>query len=94
MTMDSINVYTAIERMREISAAGGTFGLKFRKWNRATRDGGDLACIERAQLRPKASDEKSRHSGHKLFFHDMDAQRNMVCWVPLIVEFDGVKVKV
>lgn len=92
--MESINVYTAIERMREISASGGTFGLKFRKWNRATRDGGDLARIEHARLRPKATDEQVRHSGHKLFFADADASRNLVCWVPLIVEFDGVKVKV
>lgn len=94
MTMESINVYTAIERMRQLTKEGKYFSLKFRKWNRATRDGGDLARIERAQLRPKTSDEKIRHSGHKLFFHDMDAQRNMVCWHPLIVEFDGYPVTV
>lgn len=94
MTMETINLYTAIERMRQLTKEGKYFSMKFRKWNRATRDGGDLAYIERAQLRPKATDEQVRHSGHKLFFADADAQRNMVCWVPLIVEFDGHPVTV
>ena len=31
-----IDLYRAIEEMKEISARGGTFSLRFRKWNRET----------------------------------------------------------
>ena len=46
MAMDkepqTIDLFQAIEEMKRISLAGGTFSIKFRKWNRQTRNGGDL----------------------------------------------------
>lgn len=90
--MDKINLYVAIDRMREISANGGTFALKFRKWNRATRNGGDLANIAAARVRPKAREEDIANAGHKLFFTDVATGRALNCWHPLIVEFNGMEV--
>lgn len=43
-----IDLYLAIEEMKRISAEGGTFSLRFRKWNRDTRRGGDMANFPRA----------------------------------------------
>lgn len=87
--METINLYRAIDEAREISAAGGTFSIKFRKWNRAQRDGGDLAVIEKARCRPKASDEKVSHASHKMFFTDTETGRPLNCWHPLIMEING-----
>lgn len=87
--METINLYRAIEEAREISRAGGTFSIKFRKWNRATREGGDLAVIGKARCRPKASDEKISNAPHKLFITDTETGRALVCWHPLIMEIDG-----
>lgn len=89
--MESVGIYRAIDEMREISRAGGTFSLKFRKYNRATGEGGDLAHIEHARCRPKASDEKVGNASHKLFFTDTDTGRALNCWHPLIIEFNGKK---
>ena len=87
-----VNIYEAVERMREISKGGGTFSLKFRKWNRQRKNGGDLAVIKNARLRKMASDEKIEHSSHKVFLTDTDTGRSLVCWMCLIVEFNGRRV--
>lgn len=87
-----VNIYDAVERMKEISVAGGTFALKFRKWNRARREGGDLAVVPKARIRQKASDEKIANASHKVFFTDTSTGRARNCWQCLIVEFNGRKV--
>lgn len=90
-TVETINLYRAIDEMRRISAAGGTFEMKFRKWNRRTRSGGDMAHIAAARLRPKAGDEAVENSSYKLYFTDTDSGEPRVCWQPLIMEFNGMK---
>lgn len=37
--------YVAVEQMKRITISGGTFSIKFRKWNRQTRDGGDMVIL-------------------------------------------------
>lgn len=87
--MAKIELYSAIEEMKRISKSGGTFSMKFRKWNRRTASGGDLAVINKARVRPKASDEEISHSSYKLFFTDVETGRALNCWQPLIMEFNG-----
>lgn len=86
-----IDLYRAIDEMKEISARGGTFSLRFRKWNRDTRRGGDMANIAHARIRPKAADEKVAHASYKLFFTDTDTGRALNCWQCLIMEFNGLR---
>lgn len=71
-TTAPIDVFEAIEQMKRISLAGGTFSFKFRKWNRATRSGGDVVTVKAARIRPKASDEKIEYSSYKLYFTDTE----------------------
>ena len=89
--MEKINLYRAIDEMKRISADGGTFAIRFRKWNRDTRRGGDMASIAHARVRPKASDEQISAASHKLFFTDTDTGRAMNCWQCLIMEFNGLR---
>lgn len=84
-----IDLYDAIEQMKRISLAGGTFSLKFRKWNSQTRNGGDMVIINAARIRPKAADEKIANSSYKLFFTDTETGLARNCWQPLIMEFNG-----
>ncbi len=84
-----IDLYEAIEQMKRISLAGGTFSIKFRKWNSQTRSGGDMVTVRAARVRPKASDEKIKHSNYKLFFTDTETGLARNCWQPLIMEFNG-----
>ncbi len=87
--VEKIDLYEAVRLMKRISLAGGTFSMKFRKWNRRTASGGDMVTVRAARVRPKASDEDIAHSSHKLFFTDTETGQARNCWQPLIMEFDG-----
>ncbi len=89
--MEQINLYQAVERMKEISKADGTFSIKFRKYDRQRDTGGDLVHLKAARLRSKASDEKIQHASYKLFMTDTETGRAKVCWQILVVEFNGQK---
>ncbi len=89
MAEDKIDLFEAIDRMKAISLAGGTFSIKFRKYNRRTASGGDLVTVNAAKIRPKTSDEKIENSSYKLFFTDTETGRALNCWQPLIMEFNG-----
>lgn len=89
--METIDLYAAVERMKRISDTGGTFSMKFRKYNRKTRLGGDLVTVKAARLRAKASDEEIQNSSYKLFFTDTETGRAANCWQILITEFNGMK---
>lgn len=86
---EKIDLFVAVEQMKRISLAGGTFSMKFRKWNRATRSGGDVVTVNAARIRPKASDEKIEYSSYKLFYTDTETGLARNCWQPLIIEFNG-----
>lgn len=86
----TIGVFEAVERMKASTAAGEPFSFAFRKWDRQRRRGGDLRRVCRAVLRPKAGDDDVADASHKLFFRDVDTGENLVCWQPLIVEFNGM----
>ncbi len=87
----TIDLYEAVREMRRITAAGGTFSMKFRKWNRSTSNGGDLVHIKNARLRPKTGDRKIANASYKLFFRDDETGRDLNCWECLLVEFNGKK---
>ncbi len=84
-----IDLYDAIEQMKRISLAGGTFSVTFRKWNRQTHKGGDVVKVSRARIRPKAKDEKISDASYKLFFTDTETGLARNCWQVLITEFNG-----
>lgn len=89
--MEKINLYTAIKQMRQISSAGGTFSISFRKYDRQRRTGGDLVRLNAVRLRSKASDTKIEHSSYKLFLVDTDTGKALNCWQVLVTEFNGIK---
>ena len=84
-----MDVYAAIAEMRRISAGGGTFSLKHRKWDRSRDKGGDLVHVSAARLRPAAADEQVADSGFKLFYTDTQTGQARTCWQMLLTEFDG-----
>ena len=87
--MEKINLYVAVEQMKRITISGGTFSIKFRKWNRQTRDGGDMA-----RLRKKATDESIENSSYKLFLTDTTTGRPLNCWECLVMEFNGKRITI
>lgn len=86
-----MQIYQAIAEMESLTKQDKHFSFSFYKYNRQTKEGGDLARISRAKLRPKTSDNKRENSSYKLFFVDVDTGLARECWQPLIVEFNGIK---
>lgn len=74
--------------------SGGTFSIKFRKWNRQTRDGGDMVILTAARLRKKATDESIENSSYKLFLTDTTTGRPLNCWECLVMEFNGKRITI
>lgn len=90
----TINLYTAIERMKQISAEGDTFSISFRKYDRQRRSGGDAVRLKYARLRSKTSDAEIENSSYKLFLTDMETGKALNCWQILVTEFNGSKIYV
>lgn len=91
MGKEAIHIWDAIREMERLSELGDEFSFSFFKYNRETRNGGDLARISRARLRRKTPDDVIAHSSYKLFYYDLDARKPQVCWQPLLYEFNGMK---
>lgn len=91
MLTTTISIYTAVAEMDRLTKAGIPFSFSFYKYNRQSREGGDLARISRAKLRSKTSDTQRENSSFKLSFVDIDSGLARECWQPLIVEFNGIK---
>lgn len=92
--MKEIDIYQAFREMKRISDAGGTFSVSFRKWDRSRRKGGDMVRLQNARLRKKTSDEEIAQSSYKLFLRDVEINRALVCWQCLVMEFNGMKIKI
>ena len=88
--IQTINLYTAIEQMKQISADGDTFSITFRKYDRQRRSGGDSVRLKYARLRPKTSDAEIENSSYKLF----QTGKPLNCWQILVTEFNGIKIYV
>ena len=89
--MGQINLYTAVEEMKAVSKAEGTFSIKFRKYNRQKQSGGVLVFLKAARLRYKASVDKIENASHKLFLVDTEPGNALNCWQILVVVFNGQK---
>lgn len=91
---ETMDLYLAVAEMKRISGAGGTFSMRFRKWNRETLSGGESRYVAAARLRPKASDEKVSDASHKLFYTDTETGQARNCWQCLVTEFNGRKITI
>lgn len=91
--MEKINLYVAVEQMKRITISGVPF-LSSSKWNRQTRDGGDMVILTAARLRKKATDESIENSSYKLFLTDTTTGRPLNCWECLVMEFNGKRITI
>lgn len=89
--MERINLYTAIEQMKQLTALDETFAISFRKYDRQRNKGGDLVRLKYARLRKKTSDSEIENSSYKLFIVDTETGKALNCWQILVTEFQGKK---
>lgn len=90
--METIDLYTAIKEMREITASGGTFSFVHASFERDTRKTTGIRVVHRAYLRQAALDDKVANAEHKLFYFDDEIKEPRVCWQPLVMFFNNKKI--
>lgn len=78
----------AITVMRNSSKLAKRFSIKFRKLS-----GGD-SIIQDASLRPMAATAKDQYGKYKLQLTNEESGAHKSCYIPLIKEVNGIKVKI
>ncbi len=92
--VETITVYKAIEEMRKLSRQGKSFSLVHATYDRTRKvDCKGLTYVRNAILRRAAKDEQVVDSKFKLYYFDRDIEEHRVCWQPLIMFFNEMKVE-
>ena len=90
--METIDLYSAIREMREITASGGTFSFVHASFEKDTRKTTGIRVVHSAYLRPAAQNDNVSNAEHKLFYFDTEIREPRVCWQPLIMFFNNKKI--
>jgi len=90
--MNKIDLWTAIAKMREMTARGTPFSFAHGTWNIQARESNGVRYVDSALLRPAAKGDDVENADHKLFYKDLNlepSKANRNCWQVLIVELNG-----
>ena len=79
--------------MRKLSSQKKFFSFSHATYNRDTQVSDGIRMVKKALLRPQASSDQVANSDNKLFYWDEDICENRVCWQPLIMSFNGIRVR-
>lgn len=86
MNATSYTTEQAITLMRNCTKLNKSFSIYFAKLE------GGKSRITNASLRPMASSSKDRNAKYKLQLKNNDTGGNRSCYIPLIMEVNGIKV--
>lgn len=83
-----MDVYEAIDRMRELSRLRIPFSFSFMSYSIARRKSEGIIYIRRARLCKQNRKERNRYSGYMLNYIDLDTGKQASCWQPLLLTFN------
>lgn len=89
----TIDLYKAIEEMRELTKKRKFFSFVHATYNRDSMTSEGDREVKKALLRKPASDEQVDNADLKLFYMDEEINEPRICWQPLIKSFNGIPVK-
>ncbi|TQI72280.1 hypothetical protein JM79_3238 [Gramella sp. Hel_I_59] len=87
MNTTTYTLEEAITLMRNCSKLSKPFSIYYAKL------GGGKKRIVNASLRPMASTKDDRNAKYKLQLRDNDNHVNRSCYIPLLMEVNGIEVK-
>lgn len=91
--MARMTVYEAIAHMRRNTADGTPFSLTFSTWDTQRHKSSGIKTIKQAVLRPAAKASDLENADYKLFIYDIEKQKDLICWQPLLMFYNGNKLK-
>lgn len=91
--MDTINLYDAIQRMRQLTKANVPFSFSYIKCNESKGISGGVKNVDRALLRTGMSQEHSDKSEILIGYTTEPNGDNRWFYLPLLVMFNAIKVR-
>ncbi|MBM6944691.1 hypothetical protein H6B32_05760 [Bacteroides gallinaceum] len=83
-----MDVYEAIDRMRELSRLRIPFSFSFMSYSIARRKSEGIVTVCRARLCKQNRKERNRYSSYMLNYIDLDTGKQASCWQPLLLTFN------
>jgi len=91
--MDSINLYDALSRMRELTSLNIPFSFEYISCNTTTESSTGRKKVAKALLRTGLSREKSDKSEILIGYTIEPSEEPRWFYLPLLVSFNGITVK-
>ncbi|RPJ58312.1 MAG: hypothetical protein EHM12_07985 [Dehalococcoidia bacterium] len=88
-----MNLYAAINEMREISANKGSFSITFMSYDRSKQKSDGIINIDNARLRSQSTKEQNKMADYMLNLTNIDTNEYRRCYQPMIMMFNGKRVE-
>lgn len=86
-----MNVYEAIEKMRELSAAGESFSFTFMSYNSSAGKSDGVVEVRHGMLSTRQSTDYNKNAEYMESYIDLDTGEYRQFWQPLLMTFEGEK---
>jgi hypothetical protein len=88
-----MNLYTAIEKMRDESAQGREFSFSFMSFSETTGKSDGIVDVARARLRSRPTTEQNSNREIMEAYTNLDTGEPRQFYQPLVMLFNGQKVE-
>jgi hypothetical protein len=88
-----MDIYEAIEQMREISRKGGEFSMTFMSYSETAGKSEGPASVDRARLRARPNQEQNKNAEMMEAYTDLITGEPRQFYQPLLMIFNGQKVE-
>jgi hypothetical protein len=88
-----MNVYSAIDKMRELTQRGGEFSFSFMSFSETTGKSEGIVDVGRARLRKRPTVEQNKNAEIMEAYSNLDTGDARQFYQPLLMLFNGEKVE-
>lgn len=88
-----MDVYKAIEQMRELSQRGKSFQVQFMSYSMERGKSHGITEVQHCILRKSSTEAQNRHADIMLNYFDLDTKEYGQMYQPLLMEFNGVQLE-
>lgn len=86
-----MDVYSAIDQMRDVSQAGGEFSFSFMSFSETTGKSEGMVDVSRARLRARPTIQQNQNAEIMEAFVNLDTGEPRQFYQPLLMIFNGQK---
>lgn len=87
-----MDLYTAIDRMRELTRKGDSFSFSFMSYSESSASSKGIVDVSRARLRKRPSIHENKNAEIMEAYVDLDTGEAKQFYQPLLMSFNGQKI--